>query len=108
MNDASWPIFIAAPFIDPSASTIRSAASRCDLSSVSDASSFDRVRFRARVPAYFAPEAPITDPTLAVRLTLPVGMSPSLGMPGEVNPSLHSRVAMANDRPTLEVEERPE
>jgi hypothetical protein len=51
MNEASCPIFIAAPFIVPSASTIRSAASRCRASSFSSADSFDRTRFAAFVPA---------------------------------------------------------
>ena len=51
MNEASWPIFIAAPFIRPSVSTIRSAASRWRRSSASAAASGERARFAARVPA---------------------------------------------------------
>jgi hypothetical protein len=51
MNEASCPIFIAAPFMRPSVATIRSAASRCRRSSAADASSDDRVRLAARVPA---------------------------------------------------------
>jgi len=51
MNEASWPIFMAAPFIRPSVATIRSAASRCRRSSASAASSGERARLAARVPA---------------------------------------------------------
>jgi hypothetical protein len=51
MNDASWPIFIAAPFMVPSASTIRSAASRWRWSSTSSPRSFERTRFAALDPA---------------------------------------------------------
>ncbi len=59
MNEASWPIFMAAPFIDPSASTIRSAASRCARSRCSVRVSSLRPTDRARAPAYPAPLAPI-------------------------------------------------
>ena len=51
MKEASWPIFIAAPFIVPSVSTIRSAASRWRLSSCSCARSFVRAMLAALVPA---------------------------------------------------------
>ena len=51
MNDASCPIFIAAPFIVPSTSTMRSAASRCRASIASAARSFERATLAARVPA---------------------------------------------------------
>ncbi len=51
MNEASWPIFMAAPFIVPRVSTIFSAASRCRASSLAAAASFERARFAARVPA---------------------------------------------------------
>ena len=71
MNEASCPIFIAAPFIVPSASTIRSAVSMCDLSSAAAPFSFDRTRFAARVPAYLAPDVPMTCVTLAVRCARP-------------------------------------
>ena len=43
MNEASWPIFIAAPFMRPSVSTIRSAASRWRRSSA-----LRRILLRAR------------------------------------------------------------
>ena len=51
MNEASWPIFMAAPFMRPSVSTMRSAASRWRRSSASAAPSFERATFAARVPA---------------------------------------------------------
>ena len=51
MNEASWPIFIAAPFIVPSVLTIRSAASRWRASSASAARSLERATLAARVPA---------------------------------------------------------
>ena len=51
MKEASWPIFMAAPFMRPSVSTIRSAASRWRCSSASEASSGERARLAARVPA---------------------------------------------------------
>ncbi len=51
MNEASCPIFIAAPFMFPSVLTIRSAASRCVCSSASSRRSFERATFAARVPA---------------------------------------------------------
>ncbi len=51
MKDASWPIFIAAPFIRPSVCTIRSAASRWRRSSASARASGERARLAARVPA---------------------------------------------------------
>ena len=51
MKEASWPIFIAAPFIVPSVSTIRSAASRWRRSSASAPRSAERATFAARVPA---------------------------------------------------------
>ena len=50
-NEASWPIFIAAPFISPSVRTIFSAVSTWRASSFSAASSFERAIVAARVPA---------------------------------------------------------
>ena len=77
MKEASWPIFMAAPFIVPRVSTIRSAASRWRLSICSLARSPDRARLAALVPAYRAPCVPITDPSCAVRRTLLFGIAPS-------------------------------
>ncbi len=51
MNDASWPIFIAAPFISPSVRTSFSAVSRWRASSFSSAPSFVRATPAALVPA---------------------------------------------------------
>ena len=53
-NDASWPSFIAAPFISPSVATIFIAVSRCRASSFSCAPSSVRATDAALVPAYFA------------------------------------------------------
>ena len=51
MNEASWPIFIAAPFISPSVRTIFSAVSRWRASSFSSAPSSERATEAALVPA---------------------------------------------------------
>ncbi len=51
-NDSTWPTFIAAPFIVPSASTICSAASMWRRSSAALRRSSVRVTFAARVPAW--------------------------------------------------------
>ncbi len=51
MNEAIWPIFIAAPFISPSTETIFSADSTWRVSVRSWARSSDRARFAAAVPA---------------------------------------------------------
>jgi len=51
MNEASCATFIAAPFIVPSTSTIRSTASRWRCSRAALRSSGERARFAARVPA---------------------------------------------------------
>ena len=50
-NDITWPTFIAAPFIVPSASTICSAASMWRRSSAASRPSFERAMLAARVPA---------------------------------------------------------
>ena len=50
-NDITWPSFIAAPFIVPSAVTICSAASTWRRSSAALRPSFVRVTLAARVPA---------------------------------------------------------
>ena len=118
MNEASWPIFIAAPFIVPSASTIRSAASRCDWSSASAASSFERTRLRARVPGVLragraehrsdlrrALHAARRDVFLVVARHSH-GIKPGQAWQRAI--AILAAVDMANDRPTLEAEERPE
>ncbi len=51
MNDASWPSFIAAPFISPRIETIFSAVSRWRCSSFDCATSSLRPTLAARVPA---------------------------------------------------------
>ena len=51
MNEAIWPIFIAAPFISPRVEAIFSAASMCRVSSLSSALSEERATFAATVPA---------------------------------------------------------
>ena len=51
MNEASWPIFIAAPFIVPSVSTSLSAESIASSSMRSSALSFERTRLAALAPA---------------------------------------------------------
>ena len=51
MKDANWPIFIAAPFMFPSASTIRSAVSMCARSTSASRRSLPRPTLRARAPA---------------------------------------------------------
>ena len=51
MNEASWPSFIAAPFISPRIETIFTAVSRWRASSRSWASSSERATLAALVPA---------------------------------------------------------
>ena len=51
MNEASWPSFIAAPFISPRTEAIRRAVSRCRESSFSFAPSSERAMPAALVPA---------------------------------------------------------
>jgi hypothetical protein len=50
-KEASWPSFIAAPFISPSAETSFIAVSRWRFSSFSAAPSFERATPAALVPA---------------------------------------------------------
>ena len=54
-NESTWPIFIAAPFIVPSAATICSAASRWRRSSAACLPFSSRVRFAAWVPSRRVP-----------------------------------------------------
>ena len=51
MNEASWPSFIAAPFISPSTEAIRRAVSRWRASKRSLAASSERAMPAALVPA---------------------------------------------------------
>ena len=116
MNEASWPIFIAAPFIVPSVSTIRSAASRWRRSSASAASSFERARFAARVPGVArALRADHRARPGRCAGPCPWGSSvssfaaPLAGDRMLALPSLDWPAVMADGtRPTLDVEERPE
>jgi hypothetical protein len=51
MNEAIWPIFIAAPFISPRTEAIFSAVSICRVSRRSCAFSSERTTLAAAVPA---------------------------------------------------------
>ena len=73
-NDITWPIFIAAPFIVPSAATICSAVSTWRFSSAACPASSVRVRFAARVPIWRAACPAASRPTCAERRTRDVGM----------------------------------
>src|SRR4051794_20886145 len=66
---------MAAPFMVPSTSTMRSATWRWRRSRSSAARSSERATFAASVPAMRAPPPPIADETRAVRRTRPLGMS---------------------------------
>ena len=82
MNEASWPSFIAAPFICPSVATIARAVSRCRASSRSRAPSSERATEAAFVPAYRVAWTPRAVPSFAERRTLPFGIFPSSGTAG--------------------------
>ena len=73
-NDSTWPSFIAAPFIVPSAVTICSAASRWRRSSAACAPSLERVTLAARVPACRTACLAARLPIFAVRATREVGI----------------------------------
>ena len=73
-NDITWPSFIAAPFIVPSAATICSAASRWRRSSAACLPSSERARFVRRVPSWRAAWPAARVPTFAVRARREVGM----------------------------------
>jgi 2-keto-4-pentenoate hydratase/2-oxohepta-3-ene-1,7-dioic acid hydratase in catechol pathway len=79
MNDATWPTFIAAPFIWPSTSKICSAASIWRLEAAAYLASSPRVRFAAFVAYPRAAWPPASFPTFAALLTLPVGRSFAIG-----------------------------
>ncbi len=74
MNDASCPIFIAAPFISPRTEAIFTAVSRCRASNRVSATSSERATLAALVPAYRVAWVPITDPSFAERRILPLGI----------------------------------
>src|SRR4051812_7028475 len=74
MNDASCPIFIAAPFIVPSVSTIRSAESSATRSMWSRCLSRPRTSPLAFAPAKRAPSKPARHPTPADRRSRLFGM----------------------------------
>ena len=67
MKEASWPIFIAAPFIVPSVSTSRSADSSASSSMRSRRLSLERTAPAALVPAKRAPSRPARMPSRAER-----------------------------------------
>ena len=70
----TWPSFIAAPFIVPSAATICSAASRLRRSSAACLPSSERPRLAARVPRWRAAWPAANPDTRAVRATREVGI----------------------------------
>jgi len=74
MKEATWPTFIAAPFIWPKTSKICSAASTWRFSAAARRASSPRVRFAAFVAYWRAVWPPASRPTLAARRTRPVGI----------------------------------
>src|SRR4051812_38755411 len=74
MNEASCPIFMAAPFIVPSVSTMRSADSSARSSMCSRCRSRGRTRPVALAPAKRAPSKPARRPTRAERPSRLLGM----------------------------------
>src|SRR4051794_10124574 len=73
-KEATCPIFIAAPFMVPSASTICSAASKLRCSSARRRPSSLRATFAARVPAWRAACPAASPPSFAVRRRREVGI----------------------------------
>jgi hypothetical protein len=73
-NDMTWPSFMAAPFIVPSAATICSAVSTWRRASAACARSSSRVRFAARVPSWRAACSAARRPTVAERRRREVGI----------------------------------
>src|SRR4029079_14849200 len=67
MNEAIWPIFIAAPFISPRTEAIFRAVWRCLFSMCSCEFSSERATFAATVPAYLVAWLPIAVPTFRAR-----------------------------------------
>ena len=81
-KESTWPSFMAAPFIVPSAATICSAASRWRRSSAAWLPRSSRVRFAAWVPSRRVPWPAASRATRAVRAIRDVGMR-SLAMAAE-------------------------
>ncbi len=80
-NDITWPSFIAAPFIVPSAATICSAVSSWRLASAaSRLSSLRRATLPARVPICLAACVAASLPTFEERLSREVGIASFLAM----------------------------
>src|SRR4051794_35883325 len=77
MNEAIWPIFIAAPFISPRVEAIFRAVSMWRVSSLSWAFSSERTTFAAAVPAYRVACPPIAVPSFAARPVRVWGILPS-------------------------------
>ena len=78
----TWPSFMAAPFIVPSAATICSAVSMWRRCSAASPASSERVRLAILVPRCLAACFAASPPTLAVRAVRLVGMR-SRAMPPE-------------------------
>jgi hypothetical protein len=73
-NDITWPNFIAAPFIVPSAATICLAVSSWRRALASCAPCSLRATFAALVPRRLTVSPAASRPTVAVRRTLDVGI----------------------------------
>ena len=69
MTLSVWPIFMAAPFIDPSTVTMRSAVSRCWRPMASSFFSGERTTFAVAVPAARAAVPAASPPSRAIRPT---------------------------------------
>src|SRR5215216_1836198 len=79
-NDMTWPSFMAAPFIVPSAATICSAVSIWRRASAALAPSSLRAKLAARVPSWRAACSAARRPTVAERRRREVGIG-SLAIP---------------------------
>ena len=90
-NDITWPSFIAAPFIVPSAATICSAVSSWRLASACSLPASPRATFVARVPICLAACVAASLPTFDERLSREVGMASFLAMSRDVRPRLGGR-----------------
>ena len=120
MKEASWPIFIAAPFMRPSVSTICSAASRWRCSSACAASLGVAGQVRARGAGVAGALGAHHRADLGGAADAPlrnVGVVPARHRHrtclrtriAALAPPLHWPAVMADSkRPTLDVEERPE
>src|SRR4051812_9510631 len=79
-NDMTWPSFIAAPFIVPSAATICSAVSSWRRARARCLPSSERATFVARVPICLAACVAASRPTFEDRLRREVGIASFFGM----------------------------